>query len=888
MNTPTKTVLTNELKLHDFKGSKLSMTYGDADINDGYSFARINYFADDFKMDFWQDKPVFNIISEDFTLNDGKIWTQFNHGPNSGLNADMVDGHHAVDFKDRYGHHHFIHMFKSPPGQKKFVKIATLVPRKVGTPPEFKVDGTPPYEGKFEFSGNGVDSTELKDTAIIGQLKKFAELTPDNLKEYEYDIFHETDMLLEGVYNATFRANITLLKNGVPNTFDVHLGLFGDPVNTAIDGWEDMYKFFYVSCHDEFLNFIEEEHPDSTDPIEKPERHNYDNPYYELAQQLLKSGALSGKMSVGEYAAKVMKLKNDFISKYLNGELPDINEEFNKLPENEKEEIIKLLDEVAASIADYTTLKPPLVSQKSKNNPLRNPSSHSTHKVIDPLDISNIPLNAPPDPSKDYKMQPPFDPYKHEGKSYQYCLDIMRLYHVDTYNQIVDGVNVTVYKYDLYLCVDDSTEVHVQPYMSSQCLLGNFKKALSVGEIPTTTRYMLPKSIYDKRYASLNHRHYDLEARIWAIVNEIDAIWDMFDNYVPVEQGKDNARKVMVTDDGGRIVAIPDIMTRNKDERRIGNRVFVSDSGKNLTESSVTTDELAHLKGIDFNIKDMIESILKMIDDIVADITAIIDVLDEYYRILDSIIKKLGDVDDELGKMGDYVLKTGDTMTGNLIMDKCNIQFGSSENKVSLSGDKEKDSDFKIVSSNGKQPLIYYIGEDSKATPKAGSSGALGTFIDWFFSEAINGVDGYKGIYAAMKADPARAAQLKSEMQTDSARRGVVHLGDAIALNNVKISVSGGTRSYANEGEVWTSGDLRPGDIRFIVRRKFNEIGLGSTVSNPDEWYKVHGPANMHGIFMMVWCPYYNMYRFTSMHTLHYNVESNFASNAGYVEGSWK
>lgn len=242
MNVPSQTILTNELKLHDYKGVKLSVTFGDADINDGYSYARINFKAFETKIDFLIDKPVLNFIADGLTLNDNPVWNMSMQGPNTGMNSDMVDGLHAYDLKDRLGSHHYIHMINSI--SKKFVKIATLTPRRVGTPADFRTDGKSPYTGIFS------------NLALRDKIGEFKANTPYNLENAKNTTFQSTDMVTEGAYNSCLRGSITILKNANPSTIDFHIGLFSDPLETSKDGWTSVKKFFYASTHDANIPFI--------------------------------------------------------------------------------------------------------------------------------------------------------------------------------------------------------------------------------------------------------------------------------------------------------------------------------------------------------------------------------------------------------------------------------------------------------------------------------------------------------------------------------------------------------------------------------------------------------------------------------------------------------
>lgn len=617
---PTQTVLTNELKLQDFKGTKLSVTFGDADINDGYSYARMNFRANDDKFDFWGDKPCFNFVYDELTLNDKKIWNETNDGPNSGLNADMLDGMHAAEFKDRHGHHHFLHMFYTS-GGKRFVKVATFTTRKVGQAPDFNVNGTPPYQGIFPFSGNGVKGADhskkvLQSMAIKDKIEEFKVNTPRDLRTAGNDLFHTTDMLTEGIYNGVLRASCTLLKLGEPTTFDIHIGIFEDPMNTIKDGWQGTYKFFYVSCHDELLPFIGEDYKLSTNTDPNAPKN------IELSNAIKKQSTLIDVLSGGKSVAEA--------------EL-EIN-------------------------ARHTTTAP-----------VNRPNPTETHER--PVE-STRGYVKPHDPTKDYIPPAPFPPPAHEGNSYGQFLDIMRLYHIDTHIDTVDGVEVITHKFDLYLCIDEKTEVHIQPYMSSACLLYNFQKPVNSSELPKTTNFLRPKSIYDERYAHKKHRHYDYEEKIWHLIEEVDQIWDAFDYYVVIAQGEGNARKILMTDEKGDVFCADDNMERHKDDRRKGGRVLVTNINKCIAESEILIEELAQLKGVEANIQEQIHELyekLKALEGIVNNILKEIDKIWKDIALIWEEIRKLKERVTILEGLQDkYVKKAGDTMTGDLIMENPN------------------------------------------------------------------------------------------------------------------------------------------------------------------------------------------------------------------------
>lgn len=220
----SETILTNELKLHDHEGRKASITFGDTNINDGYSFLKINYVADDKMCTFYQDKEVFNIVAKkEFLFNGRKIWHEMNDGPSSGMNADMLDGYHATEFKDRYGHHHFAHAFAPKNNEKQFIKIASFTPRRVGNAPDFNQSGEAPFQGIF--ADNIIKRLNAEKT-----FEAFIDDTPQKLGPVGFNPYNHTDMASEGVYNATLRASVSLLRKRPPAAESIMRQADGSPI----------------------------------------------------------------------------------------------------------------------------------------------------------------------------------------------------------------------------------------------------------------------------------------------------------------------------------------------------------------------------------------------------------------------------------------------------------------------------------------------------------------------------------------------------------------------------------------------------------------------------------------------------------------------------------
>ena len=276
----------------------------------------------------------------------------------------------------------------------------------------------------------------------------------------------------------------------------------------------------------------------------------------------------------------------------------------------------------------------------------------------------------------------------------------MRLYHVDTRVDTIDGVQVTTHTFELYMAIDEKMEIRIQPYMSNACIVHNFQPCLQEADLPKT-KFIRPKSIYDNRYASVRHRHYDYERRIWELTLEADQIWKNFKNYLTIDQGTDNAHKVMLTDKDGKIYAAEDNMVRhcepteknpdtNEGSRRVGEKVLVTGPKVKRTiencstplecscveESDVTLDELYQLKNVRKNIQEQIDDLwkaLKAVSDELLDTLG--DVAGDIWENIGDVWNALDQLGDLLGQLegalanaaqGDFVRKTGDIMTGSL------------------------------------------------------------------------------------------------------------------------------------------------------------------------------------------------------------------------------
>jgi hypothetical protein len=779
----------------------MSISFGESDKDGSLSFLNLKYKATAGRMDFIIDRDIYNIVGPTFiTLNGHKIWHENNDGPNSGLNADLLDGRHAVEFKDRYGYHHFMHMFQKPPTvtDKCFVKVATFTMRKVGTPDDFKSDGTPPYSGIFEFTGNGVGGVTADSVVVPGgtfrksdiiegmqirdAITQFQANTPYALSDYDPDLFHTTNMLTQGIYNGTLRGCVSILKDKHPTTFDFHIGLFENPTAPKeADGWEAIYKYFYVSLHDETLPFLDEDAwtlATNNDPFLNkgvPDLDKAGNPYNvnadtdDINHDRLTGGGvndgykssfpsfptynwndpnkpgyadntayvdsiIAGHAMANLYFDKPDKTKAETLKElkreYGNNAQAALKGSLEKIKDlglamaklNDDDELttagIKVgdttgtttggttapVDDTAAKIqamkdaissakSSYKTAADKAMNDISEdsgtglddiqdNDPSKGSDSpaetHNRYQTKVDVQGGNrgsytTPIMTEQDahPFKNERRRKAFpDPTKKDqDDSYQQFVDIMRLYHTKSRKDIIDGIPVQTYYFDLYICIDAKSEVRIQPYMSSQCIMYNFQECVQEADLPMT-KFIRPKSIYDNRYASVRHRHYDYERRIWENTLEVDQIWKNFDNYVKKAQGIKNAYKVMMTDKNGDVYAGEDNFERHSEpaSRRIPERVLVTLSEATRTlegdiaqacscigTSEITTDELFALKDIDTNIQQQFKAIEKSIYDLRK-------AMDKVWAALDALVDAIA------GAMGDFVKKSGDQMTGSLWM----------------------------------------------------------------------------------------------------------------------------------------------------------------------------------------------------------------------------
>ena len=781
----TKTVLSNELRLHDNNLSKMAMTFGNADQDGEQAYLNIKFKATDNILNYHIDRKKYNIVGPtEITVNDYKIWNETNDGPNSGLNADLLDGRHATEFKDRYGYHHFLHQVKPSTNAKKhWVKIATFTTRKIGNNKnlDFNAKGEPAFGGVFQYSGNGVNGVSSNDVVIPGGnlqavqtamtvqniREQFKINTPEFLEEYDPDVFHSTSLLTEGVYNGALRGHVTVLKNNNPTTFDFHVGLFEDPLCEDEDGWSALHKYFYVSLHDSTLPFLDEDaindpidlnnlnkgyvdgvnvNEDTDDKNNETKLNgivqngynvgsntNFPNfPYYswdynyeggvltynnkDMIDNNISSGAsVPNAMANISYvpvdktkskALRELKLQygndttqalNDTIQRLQDVGLAMANEDGENTDEDDnkiKESFDEFLDrkeEAEDNLDDLKDTDSPKEEDivEHHNGPISRIHLNDYNKTNTggkPYVTGNY--AEPPmteqdaEPYARTRRRKPFPPRNKagEGEGYQTYIDIMRLYHVSSRADIVDGLQVVTHTFELYMAIDEKSEIRIQPYLSSACLLENFQPCLQEADLPQK-KFIRPKSIYDSRYASVRHRHYDYERRVWELTLETDQIWKNFKRYITIDQGMDNKNKVMCTDSQGKIYAAVDNMVRhceptetNPDtgelKRREGGRVLITSKPSSQTiencsspiqascvgESSITIDELAALEGIKGNIQDQIDNLWDGIDDIWYTLDALEDVIDS--------------ISDEMGAMKEEFVKIpGDTMTGGLWME---------------------------------------------------------------------------------------------------------------------------------------------------------------------------------------------------------------------------
>ncbi|WP_238918170.1 hypothetical protein [Clostridium sp. YIM B02555] len=830
----TSKVLTNNLLLRDSfddSGALMAIKFGgDIQESDGEDANfTLRFKATAAQGNFAIDRHLLNFVctADDsgavpaITFNDYKIWNETNDGPNSGLNADLLDGRHATEFKDRYGYHHFLHQVNKDPkttDEKNWVKIATFTTRRImgnRSDLDYTHEGKPAYGGVFEYSGNGVFGVDPKDVVVPGGnvtipakninslnqalatmdiRDQFKANTPPFLDEYDPDVFHTTNLLTEGVYNGALRGCVTLLKNDNATTFDFHVGLFEDPLytkdTTMTDAWNGIRKYFYVSLHDETLPFLSEKDVYTTPSYEdmdsnlnkgytKDDKRNWDTDDENGDKDA--SGAVIDGYSASypnfpqyswSYSGNTgtKNYQNDVTNELSGGTKSAMANLYFTKPDVEKakrlrelklaygndyklalESELARLKDLGLAMADGDTDADSSEGGNSGSDPSNGGGSsdggNSSNANFNFTEVSQLKTLIDKGSDTDFKDDPisplkyrdedveaikdvhtgplsridletkirgnyqelpktiqeaePYNETKRmrkpfpknndadQGDKYQTYIDIMRLYHVNTIVESLDGLQVVTHIFELYMAIDEKTEIRIQPYMSSACLMYNFNECVPTGEMPAETRYIRPKSIYDNRYASVRHRHYDYERRIWELTLEADQIWKNFKNYVAIDQGMDNANKVMLTDKEGKVYAADDNMVRhceptdiNPDTgeapRRKGSRVLVTGDPQARTienckssistscveESSITITELNRLKGIKGNIQDQINDLLAAVNDEVSkiwtDIGDVWEVLKKIKGLLEDLVTALN------AALGNFVKKTGDTMNGSL------------------------------------------------------------------------------------------------------------------------------------------------------------------------------------------------------------------------------
>ncbi len=814
-------VITNNLLLRDsFDNSNALMAIkfgGDIQESDGEDADfTLRFKATEAQANFAIDRHLLNFVCTSdesgavpaITFNNYKIWNETNDGPNSKLNADLLDGRHATEFKDRYGYHHFLHQVDKDPkttDAKNWVKIATFTTRRImgnRTDLDYTHEGKPAYGGVFEYSGNGVFGVDPKDVVIPGGnvtipagsinslnqalatldiRDQFKANTPPFLDEYDPDVFHTTNLLTEGVYNGALRGCVTLLKNDNATTFDFHVGLFEDPTytkdTTIDDAWNGIRKYFYVSLHDETLPFLSEKNTYTTPGYEdsdpnlnkgytKDDKRNWDTDDengdkdsngavtdgYSASYPSFPKYTWSYSYSLPDGSKGTKGYENDVSNELTGGTKSAMANLYFTKPDVKKAQRLRELkltygnDYKLALETELARLKELGLAMADADSGSGSPGGTSGAKnfTLDGLDAFETDVDKGEHDSRsgatstsnpnmspvnnltevhngpksridlengiygDYKKTPatiqdaePYNETKRmrkpfpnkndadQGDKYQTYIDIMRLYHVKTLVEPLDGLQVVTHIFELYMAIDGKTEIRIQPYLSSACLMYNFNECVPEGDLPALTRYIRPKSIYDNRYASIRHRHYDYERRIWELTLEADQMWKNFKNYVQLDQGIANANKVMLTDKEGKVYAADDNMVRHcepteinndTDEvpRRAGGKVLVTSEAKKMSiencsspincscveESNVELSELYQLKDIKGNIQQQINDLWTAIDTEVDYIWKDIKDVWKALEDLEALLKALGDALDKA--LGNFVRKTGDIMTGSL------------------------------------------------------------------------------------------------------------------------------------------------------------------------------------------------------------------------------
>lgn len=594
-------VLMQELKLVDILGNKMSITFGDVDITGGYSYGNLKFLITDdmFTMDVYKNK--LNLKTKTLLISGKKVWSENCQGPNTGMNADLLDGKHGSEFKDIYGTSYFKHMFKTTL-PKSFIKVATFTTRRVGNPNDFNTNGESPYRDNGFYDIN----------AFIGQKENINNFISETNYDLKDSSFHSVGATTPGIFNASLRATIAILNNEKSTTFDLHLGIFEDPLNKNNDAWVSTNRYFFTSLHNNDLPFIEEK---------------YDK---YLSDEVVN-------------AMKVSKIKLDVLSKNIDSK-------------KAKEQLEDIKKDKRSRIKNTRANVTPVESYHEHSRPQMDKTNYAT----------------PPDPSKDYVKPDAFKAKSDENNSYGKYLDVARLYYNGHHIDEVDGVQIVTQIWDLYIAVDKKSEVHLMPIQSSGCSFTTFREPVSLDSL-ADKKYIRPRSIYDDRYSHREHRHYDYEKKIWDIIENVDQLWDTFDSYIPVNQGGANKNKILMTDETGRVFANEDNLERHKDDRRRGNKVLITSAEKCLVESSITASELAQLSGVNSNIQQQIDELISTLNEINKNINNLIKEVNSLKEEINNIKQEVTDIRNAFNDFKQYVedhyvKKSGDSMTGNLTM----------------------------------------------------------------------------------------------------------------------------------------------------------------------------------------------------------------------------
>lgn len=847
----SNTVLTSEVKIQDRQGAKMSVTFGENDSYGEYCYFNLKFKATETIANAIFDRDVLNIAGpRSLTLNNYKVWHEQNDGPNSGLNADLLDGKHATEFKDRYGYHHFMHMFYPPTAAKKhFVKIATFTTRKVGNAQDFTSDGKPPYNGTFMYSGNGVMGVDKDDVVVHGgnldsakaltamavkdAKEQFKLDTPLILDDHEPDLFHTTNLLTQGIYNGALRGTVTLNKGKKPTTFDFHIGLFEDPLCTEKDGWDAVDKFFYVSLHDETLNFLSEVESDWDTGVYKDDH--------------LNPGVPDGK-NINEDTDDLNKKNGTYKDGYAGFPPVSSNVRFTQLDKQAMADldafkstygynINKAIEDQIEKYKDLLAMG--TLDDDEVDNGYTSDKKHNGAKVSE-ADVAHT-HNRPDANASTYAIPPatyqdthPYDPTRmrepfpapndsDQGDSYQKYIDIMRLYHVGSRVDTIDNLEVVTHIFDLYLCVDAKTEVRVQPYMSTACLLYNFEPCIQEDSLPKR-KFIRPKSIYDSRYASVRHRHYDYEKRIWQLTLETNEIWKNFSKYLTIDQGQANANKVMMTKEDGKIYAAEDNFERHAEplDRREPNKVMITTQCRKvingvLTDlacigtSTITVDQLAQLDHVKANIQDQLDKLEERISDLE-------DRMDELEDRVNDLEKKVAGL-----KSGDFVLRSGDTMSGSLWIkyDGCtyskdaNSDFGRQNDLVDTSGGGDDDSDGDSDDSDEYSARSVKVEEVEDVTGNVSGDSSKESFSGLHFYSESGHQGGY--VYGATPRTYVGLGVKKNVKDVDKeAEWAVVVTPEIDGKNSIACQFNGTGLRFCKGGRKENSDGSDPGQYFYI------------------------------------------------------------------------